>query len=154
MASANGKIGKGIPHSFGFSPQDLRTLRTLKTPARIQKFLDALPYQVAQTHAWSPQRVLRTRKGHCLEGALLAATTLRVHGHPPLLMDLEGIRDDDHVVALYSNTVYGEALPNQTSQVCDFVRRYTALCASLRSVILRITTTFVANAACALTQNL
>ncbi|MGH9344196.1 MAG: hypothetical protein ACRD19_10585 [Terriglobia bacterium] len=86
--------------SFGLSPQHLRTLRSLKTPARIQKFIDALAYQYANT-AWSPQCVLRERKGHCLEGALLAAAALRLHGHPPLLMDLEGVRDDDHVVALY-----------------------------------------------------
>jgi hypothetical protein len=85
---------------FGFLPTDLRTLRALKTPARIQKFIDGLTYQYANT-AWSPQRTLRERKGHCLEGALVAAAALRVHGHPPLLMDLEGVRDDDHVVALY-----------------------------------------------------
>ena len=86
--------------AFGLSPADLRTLRALKTPARIQKFIDALEYQYADT-AGSPQRVLRERKGHCLEGALLAAAALRLNGHPPLVMDLEGVRDDDHVVALY-----------------------------------------------------
>jgi hypothetical protein len=78
----------------------MRTLSGLKTPARIQKFIDELTYQYANT-AWSPARVLRERKGHCLEGALVAAAALRVQGHPPLLMDLEGVRDDDHVVALY-----------------------------------------------------
>jgi hypothetical protein len=86
--------------SFGLSPRDLRTLRALKTPARIQRFIDALEYQYADT-AWSPQRVLRERKGHCLEGALLAAAALRVNGHPPLVMGLEAVHDDDHVVALY-----------------------------------------------------
>ena len=86
--------------SFGLSAKNLRTLRALKTPARIQKFIDGLQYQYADT-AWSPQRVLRERKGHCMEGALLAAAALRLNGHPPLLMDLEGVRDDDHVVALY-----------------------------------------------------
>jgi len=86
--------------TFGLSPRDLRTLRSLKTPARIQRFLDALPYQYANT-ACSPTRALRERKGHCLEGALLAAAALRVNGHPPLLMDLEAIHDDDHVIALY-----------------------------------------------------
>jgi hypothetical protein len=86
--------------TFGLSPKDLRTLRALKTPPQIQKFLDALPYQYADT-AWSPHRALRERKGHCLEGALLAAAALRLHGHPPLLMDLEAVRDDDHVIALY-----------------------------------------------------
>lgn len=85
---------------FGLSRESLRTLRSLKTPARIQRFLDEMTYQYANT-AWSPQRALRERKGHCLEGALVAAAALRVHGHPPLLMDLEAVRDDDHVVALY-----------------------------------------------------
>lgn len=82
------------------SPKDLRTLRALKTPVLIQKFIDALTYQYADT-AGSPQRVLRERRGHCLEGALLAAAALRVNGHPPLVMDLEAVRDDDHVIALY-----------------------------------------------------
>ena len=85
---------------FGLTPENLRTLRALKTPARIQQFVDAIPYQYANT-AWSPQRVLRERKGHCLEGALVAAAALRVQGHPPLLMDLEAVHDDDHVIALY-----------------------------------------------------
>ena len=86
--------------SFGLSPEHLRTLRALKTPARIQQFIDTLAYQYANT-AWSPKRVLRERKGHCLEGALLAAAALRINGYPPLLMDLEAVHDDDHVVAIY-----------------------------------------------------
>jgi hypothetical protein len=85
---------------LGFTTTELRALRTLKTPAKIQKFVDELEYQYADT-AGSPRRVLRERKGHCLEGALLAAAALRVNGHPPLLMDLEAVRDDDHVIALY-----------------------------------------------------
>ena len=95
--NGNERGGRG---SFGLSAKDVRTLRALKTPVQIQKFIDALAYQYANT-AWSPQRVLRERKGHCLEGALLAAAALRVNGYPPLLMDLEAVQDDDHVVAIY-----------------------------------------------------
>jgi hypothetical protein len=93
-------MGRTGNDSFGLSAADVRTLRALKTPARIQKFIDALEYQYADT-AWSPQRVLHERKGHCLEGALVAAAALRVNGYPPLVMDLESVHDDDHVVALY-----------------------------------------------------
>lgn len=105
MPSKNGGSSKnGIRRDrrpdFGLSPGDLRTLRALRTPARIQKFIDAIAYQYANT-AWSPQRVLRERKGHCLEGALLAAAALRVNGFPALLMDMEAVHDDDHVLALY-----------------------------------------------------
>ena len=78
----------------------MRTLRRLKTPAQIQKFIDAMQYQYGNT-AWSPQRALREGKGHCLEGALIAAAALRVNGRPPLLMDLESVHDDDHVLAVY-----------------------------------------------------
>lgn len=101
--------GKGLPKNgsrrngdqqFGLSREDFRTLRALKTPTRIQKFVDSIEYQYANT-AWSPQRVLRERKGHCLEGALVAAAALRANGYPPLLMDLEAVQDDDHVVAIY-----------------------------------------------------
>ena len=41
------------------------------------------------------------RTAHCLEGALLAAAALRVQGQPPLLLDLEAVRDDDHVLAVF-----------------------------------------------------
>jgi hypothetical protein len=95
-----GRERRGGRESYGLSAGDLRTLRALKTPARIQRFIDAIDYQYADT-AGSPARVLRERKGHCLEGALIAAAALRVNGHPPLVMDLESVRDDDHVVALY-----------------------------------------------------
>ena len=94
------KAGRKEPETLGLSPEDVRTLRALNTPARIQKFVDALAYQYADT-AGSPRRVLRERTGHCMEGALVAAAALRIHGHPPLLMDLEAVHDDDHVIALY-----------------------------------------------------
>ena len=116
--SSNG-IRRDRRESFGLAPEDLRTLRALKTPAQIQKFIDALPYQYANT-AWSPQRALRERKGHCLEGALLAAAALRVNGHPPLLMDLEAVHDDDHVLAIYR-----EARP--VGRHCQVELRGTAL---------------------------
>jgi hypothetical protein len=86
--------------SFGLSAENLRALCALKTPVQIQKFIDALPYQYANAVS-APQRALRERRGHCLEGALLAAAALRVNGFPPLLMDLEAVHDDDHVIALY-----------------------------------------------------
>lgn len=86
--------------SFGMTAAELRTLRALKTPARIQRFVDELTYDYSDS-ARSPRRTLRERRGHCMEGALLAAAALRLQGHPPLLMDLEAVRDDDHVIALY-----------------------------------------------------
>jgi hypothetical protein len=78
----------------------MRTLRALNTPAKIQGWLESLPYHHART-AWSPRRVLRERTAHCLEGAIFAAAALRVHGFPPLIWDLEAVFDDDHVLAIF-----------------------------------------------------
>jgi hypothetical protein len=86
--------------SFGFTARELRSLRALRSPAGIQRFLDALPYHLATT-AWSPRRVLTERTAHCLEGAIFAAAALRVLGFPPLLLDLEAVQDTDHVIAVY-----------------------------------------------------
>lgn len=85
-----------------FSPQELRTLRSLDTPQKIQRFLEDLPYHHANT-AWSPRVVLRELSAHCFEGAVFAAAALRVNGYKPLIWDLEGIRDSDHVLAVYKH---------------------------------------------------
>jgi len=84
----------------GFTPAELRTLRTLKNPAGIQHFLDALPYNLNFT-ARSPKKVLQDRTASCLEGGIFAAAALRVLGFPPLIFDLEADRDTDHVVAIF-----------------------------------------------------
>jgi hypothetical protein len=83
-----------------FTPAELRTLRALKTPYGVQRFLDDMPYHLATT-AWSPRRVLRERTSHCLEGAIFGAAALRVLGFPALVLDLEAERDTDHVIALF-----------------------------------------------------
>src|SRR4051812_35926596 len=84
----------------GFTNSELRTLRSLRTPAKIQRFLDDMPYHHAKS-AWSPRLVLKHRTAHCLEGALFAAAALRANGFPALLWDLESVRDDDHVLAVF-----------------------------------------------------
>ena len=83
-----------------FTARELRKLRSLNTPCKIQQYLEHLPYHDAAT-AWSPRRVLREGTAHCLEGAILAAAALRVHGFPPLPWDLEAVQDSDHVLAIY-----------------------------------------------------
>ena len=86
--------------AFDFAPGELRALHALRTPHGVQRALDAMPYHHAST-AWSPRRVLRERRAHCLEGAVFAAAALRVLGYPPLLLDLEAVQDTDHVLAVY-----------------------------------------------------
>jgi hypothetical protein len=85
---------------LGFTPAELRKLRSLKDPYGIQRYLDDMPYHLEDT-AWSPRLVLREGTAHCLEGAIFAAAALRANGHPPLIVDFEAEHDTDHVLAVY-----------------------------------------------------
>jgi hypothetical protein len=50
----------------------------------------------------SVREVLRQRRAHCIEGAMLAAAALWVHGEPPLVMHLDcHISDFPHVITLF-----------------------------------------------------
>jgi hypothetical protein len=82
----------------------LKELRRLTTPEKIQRFLDdrvGYNKEKGGPTCRSPRRVLRDRLAHCLEGALFGAAALRVQGFEPLLLDLEAVRDDDHVLAIF-----------------------------------------------------
>jgi hypothetical protein len=88
----------------GFQGRELAVLRRLRTPERIQRFLDDDVGYNKETRGptcRSPRRVLRDRLAQCLEGALFGAAALRVQGFEPLLLDLEAVRDDDHVLAIF-----------------------------------------------------
>ncbi len=90
----------------GFNAAERKALRALKSPERIQRFLDleiAYNKEPDGPTCRSPRRVLRDRVAHCLEGALFAAAALRAQGFPPLLLDLEAVRDDDHVLAIFKH---------------------------------------------------
>jgi hypothetical protein len=87
-----------------FDQRELAVLKQLRTPDRIQRFLDEeIGYNKEPNGetCYSPRQVLRHGVAHCMEGAMLAAAALRVQGHPPLLVDLEAEKDDDHVLAVF-----------------------------------------------------
>ncbi|HKA35502.1 MAG TPA: hypothetical protein VKH43_01700 [Thermoanaerobaculia bacterium] len=86
---------------FGLTPREWSFLSNLEPASRIQKFLDGLDYDVQGAGCRSARRVLRERKVQCMDGALFAAAALRVQGHPPLIVDLEAVQDDDHVLAVF-----------------------------------------------------
>jgi hypothetical protein len=89
---------------YGFTRQELAILKKLNTPDKIQRFVDEdLAYNKEKEGETcrSPRRALRDMTGHCFEGCLLAVAALRVHGYPPLVVDLEAVRDDDHILAVF-----------------------------------------------------
>jgi hypothetical protein len=88
---------------FEFNAAERTVFRSLRTPEKIQSFLDSLAYnkEGGGPTCRSPRRVLRDRTAQCMEGALFGAAALRMIGHPPLLLDFEAVRDDDHVIAIF-----------------------------------------------------
>jgi hypothetical protein len=77
----------------------------LRTPAAVQAWLNALPYNTEPPPEGATQRtfrgVVRTGTAHCLEAALSAAVIMEQHGYPPLLLSFESIDELDHVIFVY-----------------------------------------------------
>ena len=82
------------------SAKERRLFRSFDSPAGIQAFLDSIPYS-ADPRYRCPLNVLRDRKAHCYDGALLAIAALRRLGRRPMLVDMLAWRDDDHMLAVY-----------------------------------------------------
>ncbi len=91
-------------NKFGLSKEEERILRQLNKPWKIQDYLCSLkvnPEKNGET-CLSPRRVLREQHAHCMEGAMLAAVALWMHGEKPLVMDLKtGNGDDDHILTIF-----------------------------------------------------
>ncbi len=87
-----------------FRPAERRLIRRLDTPARVQRFLNRLPYNQepgGRATLRSFRGVLEHGCAHCLEAALFAAVVLEQHGYPPLVMSFESIDQLDHVIFVY-----------------------------------------------------
>jgi hypothetical protein len=96
---------KRVPRAqdLGLDPAEYGLLRRLDTPQKIQAFVHGLRqnFELDGDTCRPVRSVLRARRAHCIEGAMLAACAFWVHGEPPLLLDMRAVRDFDHVVALY-----------------------------------------------------
>lgn len=92
------EISLGLPRAME------ATLRSLRTPARIQNFINRIPWNYEENGhtARSVAGVFEHNAAHCIEAAFVAAAALSLSGQPPLLMDMGAARGDvDHVVALF-----------------------------------------------------
>jgi len=92
------------PPAGTIAAPEFRVLKRLASPKRIQDFLETIPinFERRGETCTSPLFTLRRNKAHCMEGALVAALALWMHGHPPLIMDLKTADNDvDHLVAVF-----------------------------------------------------
>ncbi len=94
---------KATRELLGLTKAEFAVLRRLRTPRKIQTFLYGLKqnFETQGETCNSVRTVLKLRRAHCIEGAMVAACALWIHGEPPLLLDLQAVHDYDHVVALY-----------------------------------------------------
>lgn len=86
-------------------------------PKSIQDYLDGLTYNITE-RTLNPRDVARERMAHCMDGAVFAATALESIGHPPLLVDLRAIGDDDHVIAAFrEDGLWGAVAKSNTTSL-------------------------------------
>ena len=94
---------KASREALGLTKAEFAVLRRLRTPEKVQAFVSGLKqnFEMQGETCNSVRTVLKLGRAHCIEGAMLAACALWIHGMPPLLMDMQAVRDFDHVVCLF-----------------------------------------------------
>jgi hypothetical protein len=91
------------PPQKAFTTKEWRLIQNLKTPAKVQQWLTAMPYN------WEPgggtmrsfREVVQRNEAHCLEACVSAGVILEQHGYQPLLLDIESWDLLDHVVFVF-----------------------------------------------------
>jgi hypothetical protein len=93
----------GAPPRAAFTPREWRLIRRLSTPALVQAWLNALPYNTEPNGETlrSFRGVVQAGTAHCFEAAMFAAVVLEQHGYPPLVLSFESIDHLDHVLFVY-----------------------------------------------------
>ncbi len=93
------------PPLTAFTTRERRLIERLPTPLAVQRFLNALDYNMEPPPGRATLRsfrgVVRHQTAHCLEAALAAAVILEQHGFPPLVLSFESIDQLDHVIFVY-----------------------------------------------------
>ncbi len=122
------------PPTLGLPDAVRATLGRLRTPERIQDFVNAIPWnhEPDGASARSVVGVLAANRANCVEAAFVAACGLWLAGEPPLLMDMGAARGDvDHVVALFRRRGLWGAISKSNS---PFLRYRDPIHRSLREL--------------------
>ncbi|MBM3309474.1 MAG: hypothetical protein FJY77_04395 [Candidatus Altiarchaeales archaeon] len=102
-----------------WTKHELKVLRRLDCPCKVQRFLDKLEYD-PEISCKSPRVILRKRKAHCFEGAIFASACLELQGYKPLLVDLRAVNDDDHIMAVYKKDGFWGAVAKSNFNVLRY----------------------------------
>jgi hypothetical protein len=94
---------------MNWNKDEIRFLKELNNPDKIQAFLDSIDYN-PNYECRSPRWVMKKRSAHCFEGALFAAAALQFIGYKPLIIDMKAFNDDDHVIAVFKENGFWGAV--------------------------------------------
>src|ERR671937_609870 len=91
------------PSLADFTKAEQKLIKSLRTPAQVQRFFTAMPYNWEKKGGTmrSFREVVKRNEAHCLEACVAAAVILERHGYPPLLFDIESIDLLDHVIFVF-----------------------------------------------------
>src|SRR6266481_4166340 len=91
------------PGKQSFTAAEWNLVQTHRTPAQVQRFLTAMPYNWEREGGTlrSFREVIKKGEAHCLEAALAAAVILEQHGYPPLLLSIESWDKLVHVIFVF-----------------------------------------------------
>lgn len=106
-----------------FTKQELALIKKLNTPAKIQDFLNQIPFNFEPNGETlkSPLFTLRDNRAHCFEGAILGAYILSRHGFKPLVLHLQATKEDfDHVVAPFKQDGFWGAISKTNHAVLRY----------------------------------
>jgi hypothetical protein len=105
------------------TPQEKSFLESLSSPQKIQNYLESIPFNHEESGetCTSPRVTLRTKRAHCMEGALLACAALWLQKREPYIISLRVTgKDYDHVVAIYEEQGYFGAISKTNHAVLGF----------------------------------
>ncbi|MFZ2072704.1 MAG: hypothetical protein WAV10_03445 [Minisyncoccia bacterium] len=107
-----------------FTKKEIVLMNKLNTPAKVQDFLNSLRFNFEESGIQtlkSPIMVLREKNAHCMEGALLGAYILSLHGHKPLILHLKTTKHDfDHIITLFKKDDFWGALSKTNHAVLRY----------------------------------
>ena len=115
---------KKIPKVFkAFNYRELNIFKKLNNPQKVQDYINKVRvnFELDGETYLSPREVLRQKRAHCAEGAILAAVIFWYHGAKPLLLDMKTTPNDvEHVVALFKKNEFWGAVSKTNHAVLRY----------------------------------
>lgn len=109
---------------MNFTKGELKFLKSLNTPAKVQDYLNSIPFNFEYDGIdviKSPIRSMREKNIHCFEGALLGAYILSLNGYKPTILHLKTTKHDlDHVITPFKVGKYWGALSKTNHNVLRY----------------------------------